>query len=114
EERMLGALHGVRVAGDDGVEPLLTPALASEQIDRAAAAAFVLGALGTSRAWGLVERSLLAAPGPASNALISGLRLLGHLLAFVDRVAALLNADKPGSQAAVLTLLAEWGADPGS
>jgi len=113
EERMLGALHGVRVAGDDGVDPLLTPALASEEIDRAAVAAFVLAALGTARAWNLVERSLLAAPGPASDALVSGLGLLGHGLAFVDKLAPLLNEDKPRSQAAVLTLFAEWGADPG-
>jgi uncharacterized protein (TIGR02270 family) len=114
EERMLGALHGVRVAGDEGVDPLLTPALASDEIDRAAVAAFVLGALGTSRAWDLVERSLLAAPGPASDALIRGVGLLGPRPALAGKLAALLDAGKPGSQAVVLALLAEWAADPGS
>ncbi|MEM6989126.1 MAG: hypothetical protein AAF721_01475 [Myxococcota bacterium] len=62
EERLLGALDGVRLGGDDAVRKLLVPALSGRRARRATAAAYLLASGGPETAKHVVDAFETVAP----------------------------------------------------
>ena len=88
EDRLHGALDGVRVAGDAAVE-ILTPSLVSENTAQAAVAAAVLGSRSDAPAIEAVTSALLTVEGEGLRALIRGLERAGSNPALRAAAAAL-------------------------
>ena len=85
EDRLLGSMDGVRVAGDAAVETLLRPALLGDEPGRAAAAAYILGSAGTP----IALEALIAAFRNAGPDLRPTLRRGIELVVAPDLVAAI-------------------------
>jgi uncharacterized protein (TIGR02270 family) len=76
EERLLGALEGVRVAGDAAIDVLLVPALSGRTPSGASAAAYTLGAIGSEWAYHALSSSLRALPIDRVAAIRRGIELV--------------------------------------
>jgi uncharacterized protein (TIGR02270 family) len=110
ENRLLGAMDGILVAGDAAVETLLAPALAGESAWRASVATFVLASMGGDAALAALTSALRVLPPERLTAVRKGLELGGsdvwlervgralgtipsHLLALFTDVRASLGGD---------------------
>lgn len=112
EDRLFGALDGVRVAGDAAVEPLLVPALAERDLGRVSAAAYVLASLGSAAAHEALCNALRGADarsGPALEAALARLPSLSVLSALWQYVGA---SASPHGRAALLGAFASQGHVP--
>ena len=69
EERLAGSLEGIRVAGDAAFEPLLAPAMASDELWRLTVAAHVAATGDSLSAWDLLSVMIGSASGPRLGAL---------------------------------------------
>jgi uncharacterized protein (TIGR02270 family) len=87
EERLLGALDGLTVAGDPGVERVLGPMLASEEASRVSAAALALLSSGSANAVGVFGEAFVTASGARLAALRRALELVPAALPSLERPA---------------------------
>ena len=76
EDRLHGALAGVRVAGD-GVVAIATPGLASEDLHEVTVSAYVLASARASEAAPTLVKALASAHGPRLGAIVRALELVG-------------------------------------
>jgi len=76
EERLLGALEGVRVAGDAAIESILGPALADDEPSIVATAAHVLATMRTPRALDTLITALQSAAPEKLDVLRRGIELV--------------------------------------
>ena len=113
EQRLRGALDGVRVAGDAAIEPLLEPALASDTPGRIAAAAYVLASLATPRALTLLTRAIESFAGPSLDAVRRGAERCDNARVLPSLV-PLLRTGSSQAQAAVLDIHVARGVDAGA
>jgi uncharacterized protein (TIGR02270 family) len=111
EERLLGALDGVKVAGDSGLDHLFESALISGIPARIACAACIAASLDSPRARALVARALTSFVGVELTAVCSGLALAERI--DLAGLAALVDDAAPALQAALLQLFATQRFDPG-
>lgn len=91
EDRLHGALDGVRVAGDAAVE-IVGPDLISEDAGRVSVAAAVLAGRSDPPAIEALTRALVAAEGDALRAMVRGLEVAGSNQALRAAAAALVAA----------------------
>jgi uncharacterized protein (TIGR02270 family) len=103
EERLAGALDGIVAGGGGVVEPLLVPALASDDAGRVSSAACALVRLGTSDALATLRKAVEGFVGPSLHAVVRGLGRVApaDLLA---QLASLLRTGEPATRAAILEL----------
>lgn len=99
EDRLLGALEGLVVAGEAGIERVLGPGLASDEPARASVAAYALLTSRTPRGLELFESALLAAAEARLLALRRGLELVP---AAIEALAPTVKAAPPPVLAAYL------------
>jgi uncharacterized protein (TIGR02270 family) len=76
EERLLGALEGVKAAGDAAIEPMLAPALAKDEPSLVAATAYVLASIRTPLAIEALSAALMGASPEKLAALRRGVELV--------------------------------------
>jgi uncharacterized protein (TIGR02270 family) len=95
EERLLGALEGIAVAGDAAIEPVLLPALSAEEPNLVAVAAQVLGSMRTSMAVDALGSALLQATSEKLGSLRRGLELVEMPILLQALTARLGEPDAP-------------------
>lgn len=76
EERLLGALDGLVVAGEAGVDRVLGPMLASDESARVSVSAWALLSIGSATAVDVFRSAFLSATGARLTALRCGLELI--------------------------------------
>ena len=73
EDRLQGALDGIRVGGEGAVDKLLVPALGGENLRRITVAAHVMASDMSAKALAALGEALLTATGPKLAALLRGI-----------------------------------------
>jgi uncharacterized protein (TIGR02270 family) len=113
EDRLQGALDGVRCGGDAVLDTVLEPALASDERGLVSAAAHVLASSSHAGARELLLRALLGFSGPLLAAVRRGVELAPASRGLLPQLAAAASEVEPDNQVAVLELHAAFGQDPG-
>ena len=112
EERLLGALDGVELAGGRCIKSILEPALTSGQPERIACAALIACQLGTPRARAFIARAVDSFVGQELSAIALGLTLANTL--DLEPLASVLSSGSPVQQAELLRVFAARRCDPGT
>jgi uncharacterized protein (TIGR02270 family) len=112
EERLLGAIDGLHVAGETALDSLLIPALGADDLFRAAVAAHVIATAGEPRGTAALVAAFCASDGDRLVALEHGLELVRDKTLFAALDRALAGAG-PEHHASVLRMRAFQQRDPG-
>lgn len=112
EDRLLGALDGLRVGGDAAYDRVLFPALASEEPQRICAAACVLAQDASPQGVDALAAHWRGADGPVLSSLQRGVELAATP-ALLAELSVRLRGAAPSALAALLETYAFAGVDPG-
>ena len=112
EDRLLGALDGLRAGGEAAHDRVLFPALASEEPQRICAAACVLAQEASPQGIDALAAHWQGAEGPVLSSLRRGVELVATP-ALLAELSLRLRGAAPPAQAALLETYAFAGVDPG-